>query len=296
MWINSSSSSNDSFHPNLSFADINLPLHFNCYLLSPSSFIAATFCITYVILLLPLSLFILYHGLQEDRKKLSTSSPATISHTDSFTYHVVAMEVIGVFGYIFLFCAVCKNDVNMVFVGGLGTTFIWYGESFYHILTCVERYLAVIHPIIYLNLRHDRGIRIRNISNGCVWLLSFVGMGLLNMETVTIVSNLCLVTLSLAIVSFCSLSVLLGLIRSGPQEQGIGRERVDQSKKRAFHTIVAILGVLVLRFTWGTIWCVLYIMGRQHDCVIMTWGIWVNLPASLVLPLLFLQRTVKKNI
>ncbi|KAI3375567.1 hypothetical protein L3Q82_003897 [Scortum barcoo] len=76
-----------------------------------------------------------------------------MSHSDIFTYHLVAMEIIGVFGSIICCCNLSRDHVDMLLVGLCLWSLTWYGEMFFHILTCVERYLAVIHPITYLSLR-----------------------------------------------------------------------------------------------------------------------------------------------
>lgn len=55
--------------------------------------------------------------------------------------------------------------------------FVKNGEILFHILTCVERCLAVVHPVPYLRLKNKRGVRIQAVSTGCVWLLRFVGIG-----------------------------------------------------------------------------------------------------------------------
>lgn len=101
--------------------------------------------------------------------------------------------------------------------------------------------------------------------------------------------NFFLLILSIIISSFCSLSVIFVLIRPGPGKHGGNRERVVQSKKKAY-TIVAILGVLVLRFASGLVRGVLYIL-KSTDCELITSVVWINLPCSLVLPMLFLHRT-----
>ncbi|KAK2863416.1 hypothetical protein Q5P01_002949 [Channa striata] len=123
---------------------------------------------------------------------------------------------------------------------GLNVFFIIFlGQIMFHVLTCVERYLAVVHPITYR-----------------------------------------------------------GLKRSGPGEVGKDRERVDQSKQRAFYTIMSIMGVLWLLFV-GVLVCVWLgftatpLMSYRVRCVEMISAIWFNLPNSLLLPLLFLHRVGK---
>ncbi|KAJ4926971.1 hypothetical protein JOQ06_014712 [Pogonophryne albipinna] len=59
-----------------------------------------------------------------------------------------------------------------------------YGESLFHVLTCLERYLAVVRPIIYLRLRNVQGVRIRNISIGLSVLCVLIRPGPGNGERV----------------------------------------------------------------------------------------------------------------
>ncbi|MED6271891.1 hypothetical protein CHARACLAT_024854 [Characodon lateralis] len=100
MVVNISSSSNDSFIP-AHLTSENLDIYTYCLVSSPSSFIFIAIDINIILIMLPLCAFILYHGIQQWQQKRSTSSAvAAISHSDCFTYHMVTMELIGVFGYI----------------------------------------------------------------------------------------------------------------------------------------------------------------------------------------------------
>jgi len=286
MSINSSSTSNDSF-------SFHLPLYLECVFSKPSSSIFTSFNITNIILLLPLCIIILYHGVQQWREKRSTSSAATLSHSDCFTYHMITMELIGVTGCICICIGIHRYQSNLLFAGLLLSCLAWQGETFFHVLTCVERYLAVIHPIMYRSLKNERGIRMRNVCIGCVWLLCFAQAALFITEMFFIILDFCLLILAFTIVSFCSFSVLCALINPGPGKQGGDRERVDQLKQRAFLTIVVILGVLVLRFSWGLARALIFMFGVSNACVVTCCGFWINLPSSLVLPLLFLHRAGK---
>uniref|UniRef100_A0A096M325 G-protein coupled receptors family 1 profile domain-containing protein n=1 Tax=Poecilia formosa TaxID=48698 RepID=A0A096M325_POEFO len=239
------------------------------------------FVILYVCLHLPLSAFILHHGLQHWKKP---------SHCDCFTYHLAGMELVGITGYILACFAIYMDDALQVLRSGtLLYCVTWFGEMCFHILTCAERYLAVVHPIMYLKLRSRRWIRTRNVVAAVVWVLCLFWV-ILVLLRLFVHLNLCLVILSLVVVSFCNLSVLGALMHPGPGEQDGGRERADQSKQRAFYTILAILGTLVLRFAWGLFWTVVYLSEGDTDCVTMTIDVWFNLPSSLVLPLLFVHR------
>jgi len=285
MLTNSSSSCNDSIlHEHLSF----LNSYILCMVSRPSSVMLCTYYIANILLHLPLSVFILYHGLQQWQKKHTSS--ATISHSDSFTYHLVIMELTGVLGCFLTFCGLYSENREVILIAGnLFISVTWFGEMFFHMLTCVERYLAIVHPITYISLRSDTWIRIRNICIGCVWLLCFAGIGLIMCDLFAFL-NFWLLVLSITVVSFCSISAQRVLIRPTPGEQG--RERVDQSKQRAFYTILLILGVLFLRFAWGLCWVVLY-MTEERNCVLMSIDVWFNLPSTMVLQLLFLYRAGK---
>ena len=290
--MSANSSTNDSLlHPNLSSNSSFVYSYWFCFTSSPGSFIFTAFSFTHILLLLLLSTSILYLGLQRWLEQRSTSTAAMMSHSDSFTYHLVTMELFGVLGHIVFCFGIHRGQFMMSMVGFYLCSLAWCGEAFFHSLTCVEHYLAVIHPITYLSLKGERGVRIRNISIGCVWLLSVGGPSCFVHEKVYLVFDCFCMIFSLAITSFCSLSALRVLIRPGPGEQGGDRERVDQSKRRAYHTIVAILVVLIVRFFGGLLWAVPYVIGRSNDCVMNVSGVWFNLPSSLVLPLLFLYRT-----
>ncbi|KAK2863388.1 hypothetical protein Q5P01_002921 [Channa striata] len=172
------------------------------------------------------------------------------------------------------------------------------GEMYFHTLTCVERYLAVVHPITYRRLRQSWGVRIRNISIGCIWLLCFqwICVKILYNSNFPFIPFFSCLAFSLLVVSFCSFSVLSVLIRPGPGDVGGDDRRVDRLKHRAFHTVMAILAVLWLWFV-GVIVCygldASSLLSYDDGCVVMMLGMWFCLPSSLVLPLLFLHRAGK---
>ncbi|KAL6118277.1 uncharacterized protein ACO6RY_03108 [Pungitius sinensis] len=270
-------------------------IHSNCLfftdLLRPgvNLFIFTAYSTTVVVLLVPLFVLVLYLGFQRWRQRRSASSSVVTSHSDSFAYHMASIELLGVLGFILICCDIYRCQFSTYSEGFFLLSVTWFGQTFFHILTCVERYLAVVHPVTYLSLRTERGIRIRNISIGGVWLLCLGGA---TMEVLgyffIFIFNFFIVIFSLVVVSFCSISVLRVLIRPGPGGQ-VG-DRVDQSKRRAFYTIVAILGVLLLRCAAGLAWAVLHELGKEDECEFISIETWASVLSSLVLPLLFLHR------
>lgn len=198
------------------------------------------------------------------------------------------MEMLNVLGTIICCYSVYTTAVKMLNVFYCLFSVAWYGETIFHVLTCVEHYLAVVHPIAYLGLREKRWILIRNISVTCIWLLCLGLTSLVALNISTFPVDFSLLISSVVIISFCNLSALCSLVRPGPMD----RERVDQRKQKAFYMIEAILGVLLLRCIWNLVWSVQTLLHLNiNKCVWFLADIWINLPSSLVLPLLFLQRT-----
>ncbi|CAI5685982.1 unnamed protein product [Oreochromis niloticus] len=293
MSANSSFSSQSTLDLNLSSMNTSISLYVLCLISKPSSYIYRAFSITAIFLVLPVCILILQHGLQEWRKKGSTFMEV-LSHSDCFTYNIIIMDLFAVLSSIFTYCGIVMNNLKILSLPMIFYSFSCFGQVFFHILTCVEHYMAAVHPITYRSLRKERWVRIRNISIGCVWLLCFALTGFIMINDIILaIVNICLVTLSITVSSFCSLSVLCVLIHSGPREESRNRDRVDQSKKRAFYTIVTILGMLALKSLWDLNWSVVYITGGLNGCILMSWGSWFNIPSNLLLPLLFLYRKGK---
>lgn len=266
----------------------NLPLDIECFISEPSSFMVTAYFISSILLALPLSIAILHHFLQQWRLKSFTSS--TTNHSDYFTCHLAVVELIGVLGHFIGILGIFCHHYQTFLAAFYMFSFALLGELYFHVLTCVERYLAVVHPVTYLRLRSDRAIRTLTVC--CIWVICFVELGLLMQEFFNFL-NLCVLTLELVCVFFCSISVLRVLTQPGPGEHRKTMKRISRSKLRAFYTILSILGVLVVRCGWCLSWAVLYLSHRRSNCFLMTYDLWFNLPCILVLPLLFLHRTGK---
>lgn len=294
MSFNSSSSFNTSLlPPPLSSSNSSFSLASAVCFHHRSTFLSFTaFCVTNILLLLPVCILVLYVGV---RRWQRSSSAAPTSHSDVFTYHMVAMEMIGVVGCAFYCCGACVKVPLLMTVGVYLYSVTSSGQIFFHILTCVVRYLAVVRPVTYQGLRTRAGIRIRNVTIGCIWLLFFASFGLTSLASNhTTLPYFGLLVVSVGVVSFCSLSVLRALKRPGPGEGGT--DRGDQSKMRAFHTIVAILGALLFRFGGHLLVLAIHassVLSEQVRCGLLVSGVWFCLSSSLVLPLLFLHRAGK---
>ncbi|KAK7910064.1 hypothetical protein WMY93_014748 [Mugilogobius chulae] len=191
------------------------------------------------LLVFPVFIFVIYFGY----KKWQTHR-ANISHSDVFTFHMVAMEILNLVGSCMYFGGFML-ETERILDAGLGLkNFSSVGEMSFHCLTCVERYLAVVQPITYLRLKKRGGVMIRNVSIGCAWLFSAVSViisVMVNRTTNPLIFGFAVAVLSIVLVSLCSVSVLYVLIRPGPGEGGGDKKRIDQTKRAAAFTLMAIL-------------------------------------------------------
>ncbi len=116
-----------------------------------------------ILLLLPLCILVLYLGFQQWHQ---LPPGTTMSHSDVFTYHMVGTELLGILGFKLTSCGVHTEFHQILTVSIYLLSINSNGQTLFHILTCVERYLDVVHPITYLSLRTARGIRVRNVTIG----------------------------------------------------------------------------------------------------------------------------------
>lgn len=261
----------------------------NCEISVSNRAIFTAFFISYS-LFLPLFIFVLW---QLSRRR---SAGVETRDADVFTFHIVLLQMVGAVA-ILVYCygAFCDSEVALL-IGYYSYSSIAPGETMFHVLTCVERYLAVVHPITYRGLRQSGGVRIRNISIACVWLLCLTIVGVCYYELARVVLTFLMLFSTLTAVTFCSISVLFVLIRPGPGEVGGVTERVNRAKRKAFYTILVIMTTLIIRFLSYLVYTFLFVLLRKktdNSCLFF-WSVnWFSLPSVLVLPLLYLQRVGK---
>lgn len=292
MSANYSSSPNASFSPPLSCISTHMFLVlYNCMVSKNGQVGLIIYTSINIIIILPLCISVLYLGLQQWWQQRTR---APMNHIDAFTYNITISEIINIIGFMCLCIAV---HTNLQPVAGVGVTLFSVnlnGQMSFHTLICMERYLAVIHPITYLGLKKANGVRKRNTAIVSIWLLNIMQAVcmFIKLNNYLIFLYLCIVTLFLAIVSFSSLYVLCALLHSRPGEGG-SRSQLDQSKIKAFYIMVVIVGVLMVRFVGQCCSTLLYILldvGESPKCILLLCVVWFSFPSSLPLPLLFMYR------
>lgn len=244
------------------------------------------------IFLLPLFIVILSLGVHRWRQQ----QQRTKTHSDVFTVHIVVAELIGVAASTIICSASITRMKAVVVIGFYFYNAYQFLILSFHMLTCVERYLAVVHPIVYVGLRKEKGVRMRNASIALTWFLTFAeaGINFMTIESFSIYMTI-VSTLHLTAVSFCSFSVLCALFQSNPNREG-GRRHIDTLKLRAFYTLFLVLGALLLKFGFNTSAVVVFYfldVDEHYRCVLWLSSFWFSLPSILVAPLLFLQREGK---
>lgn len=245
---------------------------------------------TRVFLLFPVSLFILCHGVQRRRRSLTA-----MSHFDIFTFHHCVLELVWILGSALQVLGLTMG-LEVLFRAAIYlNSCIFPGETLFHVLTCLDRYLAIVHPVLYVSLRSSRGVSVRNVAVLGVWLLCFLFSCAANNLRSVIYLRLfsCFLTCSVLLVLFCGLSVLCALIGPGPGEKAGNKKLVDQTILRAFITVAAITGVLCVWFFAFLVSSSLLSSGlvaENVSCVLEVSVLWFSLPCSLILPLLYLLK------
>ncbi|XP_034048905.1 proteinase-activated receptor 3 [Thalassophryne amazonica] len=164
------------------------------------------------------------------------------STSDIFILHLAVLDM--------LFCLIPPLELaNIVF---LTTSSTWYILRFFYGIKdasplflsciCLDRYMAVIHPIIFTELK-DR--QHRAVLAILVWLVT---LGYAAGKCVDNIANFdkvftCMILAAFVFMVFCNISILWLLRQSGPS-----RDEMHPVKKRAFKMVLIILTIIVFNY------------------------------------------------
>ncbi|XP_051955257.1 G-protein coupled receptor 4-like [Xyrauchen texanus] len=180
------------------------------------------------------------------------------------------------------------------FLFGLGIT----GRPLFQCLMCVERYLAVVHPVTFLKFKP---LRYRVICSTVAWIITFGSclcclfiLGFLLFDSYIYVWFFLLqFIIFLSIQLFCLSAVLRALKQSGPGERGREREEENSIKRRAFYLILITTVNMGLIYVPLTISGFYIIMSQQNIDESYFIGFMFFVLAGFVQPVLYLHRNGK---
>ncbi|XP_056289168.1 proteinase-activated receptor 3 [Pseudoliparis swirei] len=162
--------------------------------------------------------------------------------SDIFISHLAILDV--------FFCLTPPLELaNIVF---LTTSSTWYVLRFFYgikdssplLLSCIclDRYMAVVHPIIFTDLK-DRNHRA--VLTIVVWLITLAYAAAKCVGNIANFGRVftAMILAAFAFMLFCNISILCALRKSGP-----GRDEMHPVKKRAFKMVIIILGIIVFNY------------------------------------------------
>ncbi len=152
------------------------------------------------------------------------------------------------------------SDIAM-FLSGFVVT-----GRFFQCLMCVERYLAVVHPLTFLKYKP---LRYRVACSILIWMMvAFYCLFYLLAHAcfIQIVTYLYILQflLILAINLFCCLAVLRALKQSGPERERERKEEETHFKRRAFYIILISTVTLLITYVPSLFAALQYIANTEN--------------------------------
>ncbi|XP_053340748.1 uracil nucleotide/cysteinyl leukotriene receptor-like [Clarias gariepinus] len=162
--------------------------------------------------------------------------------SDIFIWHLAVLDT--------FFCLIPPLElVNLLYLSTSSTWYVlrfWYGikdsSPLFLACICLDRYMAVRHPIIFSNLK-DRPHR--PVCASVVWFITLVYAILKCLGTIPNFDKVftIMILTTFAFMLFCNISILCALHQSGP-----GRDDMHPVKKRAFKMVLIILAIIVFNY------------------------------------------------
>ncbi|CAJ1048284.1 hydroxycarboxylic acid receptor 3-like [Xyrichtys novacula] len=167
--------------------------------------------------------------------------------------------------------------VNLFFHGLLNA-----GRPLFQACVCVERYVGVVHPVIYLRYNC---VRTRLLALPLVWGLMLV-FCVCNVQKLDYAFPI-LILLVLLLQGFCCIRILQVLRQPSP-----GKEQVDPTKKRAFITVLVLQVMMVLNYLPMVLTVPLrgQISRHAYMCQLIPASLSFSVFGSFIQPLMYLMR------
>lgn len=168
----------------------------------------------------------------------------TSGNSETFTLNLAVSEIVASVASLFIICTCYWTGENIENILTFVSPFIVISRPLFQTCICVERYLAVLHPVVFVRFRP---LRYRLACSTLAWLFLLclcVVTYVLSDQKVVVMSAINL--LFFLVMAYSSFMVLRALLNSRPGERGRDRERPDQAKMKAFKIILVLLVNMVI--------------------------------------------------
>ncbi|CAL8379947.1 unnamed protein product [Arctogadus glacialis] len=156
----------------------------------------------------------------------------------------------------------------------------------------VERYLAVVHPLTFIRFKP---LRYRVVCSGLMWFVILVNLSSIwraDYSILFIITLLAFFMTLLPVIVFCCLSVLWSLKQPGPVETE--RTGGNNMKRRAFNIISLNLGIILVTYFPSLVVLSSYTTLSWDIFSYLSYpAMYLTLLGGIAQPLLYLQRAGK---
>ncbi|XP_059381406.1 uncharacterized protein LOC132116544 [Carassius carassius] len=196
--------------------------------------------------------------------------------SEFFNLNLSVCEFIKCLNSLIAIPSICFSNPTIIPMVLQGLVFT--GCSLFQCLICVERYLAVVHPVTFLKYKP---LRYRVICSTVAWFITLAPCLCCISIIVSLKINAYVWFLSqqflllFYIQLFCLVAVLRALKQSGPGERAREREREEENhmNKRAFYIILITTVSMTIMHVPFTITGYLRILTQQNSHVLWNTGL-----------------------
>lgn len=237
-----------------------------------------------LLLSLPLNSYVLW--------LINTEPNASRVSSEFFAMHLAISDILCCIGSPLLPLIMRPTGYTILQAFGFFASSVTTARPLFQTCICVERYLAVLHPVLFLKLR---AMRFKVACSAVAWLVVLASGLLTTFRPLLLLALWCAVSFTFFLVmSFCCLAVLRALTKPGPGDRGSEREQSSQIKRRAFKIILVILVVMVVsHIPLVALLALQHRLQREQLAVGSSIHFNITLLLSFIQPILYLQRSGK---
>ncbi|XP_029905356.1 lysophosphatidic acid receptor 4-like [Myripristis murdjan] len=226
---------------------------------------------------------------------LMVTRAGRVNALEFFSLNLTVSELLFGLSSICAFIYLFHKSVSVFVANVFFSIFLFMGRPLFQTCICVERYIAVVHPVLFLQLKT---LKYRVVCCAAVWLLVLGAciMQVLMLNNL-ILTQCCCIGVYLLLFSvklFCCLSVLRTLRKPGPGTGGRDKEGSDKVKMKSFKVLLIITVSTVLTYLPFIITFTLYGYISQEQ-FFASFGICTcfAMMTGIVHPFLYLHRMGK---